>query len=95
MMTDDEIIAVVKAHKEGKQIQAAIFGFEHEEASWHDTPNPCWDFRNLYYRVKPESRKPREWVVWVNDLDYLVRGGVHPNEGNWRRTTVREVLDDE
>lgn len=91
-MTDDEIIAVVTAHKEGKQIQ---YRDSCRNTVWLDVlPSHIgFDFRNLDYRVKPEPRKPREWVVWVNDLDYLIMGDVRSGEGNWRRITVREVIE--
>lgn len=52
IMTDEEIIAVVTAHKEGKQIQQRSKGSK----DWNDTDKPNWNFYVLDYRVKPESK---------------------------------------
>ena len=49
MMTDDEIIAVVKAHKEGKEIEGRSF----EDREWFSAI-PTWNFEVCEYRVKPE-----------------------------------------
>lgn len=49
-MTDEEIIAVVTAHKEGKTIEFSLLGEEY----WTLTTFPHWDFSRYNYRVKPE-----------------------------------------
>jgi hypothetical protein len=60
-MKPEEIIAVVTAFKEGKQIEYKFCG----EAEWDTCPAPSWDFFTFDYRVKPEApKRPREW--WVN-----------------------------
>lgn len=53
-MTDKEIIEVVKAHSEGKQIQYC----NHNDVCWEDClhNNPIWHFGIYDYRVKPESK---------------------------------------
>lgn len=56
-MTDEEIIAVVTAHKEGKQIQQRSKGAK----TWNDTDNPNWNFYVLDYRVKPEGSRYRPY----------------------------------
>jgi hypothetical protein len=58
MMTDDEILEVVAAHKEGKKIQVQSIT---DRNLWYDEPAPTWNFANHNYRVAPEPRKPREW----------------------------------
>lgn len=60
-MSNDEIIAVVQAHKEGKQIEWRELGFQAEHMWMNAGEQPTWDFRHWEYRVKPEPRKPREW----------------------------------
>lgn len=52
-MTDKEIIAVVQAHSEGKQIQ-----YFNSEGEWRDCADnePCWEFCSTKYRVKPEPK---------------------------------------
>jgi len=59
-MSDDEIIAVVQAHKDGKQIQYRGLSPYHQ---WHNCRDnsPLWNFPDLCYRVKPE---PLE--CWAN-----------------------------
>ena len=52
-MTHDEMIAVIKAHKEGKKIQSQEIG----NPNWYDVQFPLWDFYNLDYRIKPEPRE--------------------------------------
>lgn len=50
-MTPDELIAVIQAYKEGKQIQ---WKAEHSEI-WRDCEgSPCWDFNHIDYRIKPK-----------------------------------------
>ena len=53
-MIDKEIIAIVQAHIEGKQIQY----YNDNEHEWRDCANnkPCWEFSTTKYRVKPESK---------------------------------------
>src|SRR5436190_20474355 len=55
-MTDDEIIAVVQAHKDGKQIQRcgkAPHYMVHKWNEWKDS-NPNWNFADFDYRTAPE-----------------------------------------
>ncbi len=58
MMTHNEMIEVIQAHRDGKKIQAKSILID-----WHDTVlnQPSWNFDVYDYRIKPE---PREW--WVN-----------------------------
>lgn len=51
-MTDDEIIAVVQAHRDGKQIEFRFCG----GGNWHDAPDPEWNFSHRDYRVAGEPR---------------------------------------
>lgn len=60
MMTDDEIIAVVKARKEGKKIQCR---FINNDRQWF-VAVPEWNFSRYVYRVKPEPL-----VCWVVKYD--------------------------
>ena len=58
-MTIDEMIAVLQAAKEGKQIQAR--SKHYPDGGWRDTDISSWHFFPFDYRVKPE---PREF--WIN-----------------------------
>jgi len=64
-MTDDEIITIVTAHKEGKQIQLRCSNIP----EWTDVVRnePSWNFEMIEYRVAPEPRKPREWWVCIDN----------------------------
>jgi hypothetical protein len=89
-MTDDEIVAVVQAHKEGKQIQLRCSNIP----EWTNVVRnePRWNFEFIEYRVAPEPRKPREWTVFVTPDKQII---------SWNNGTVdayglirvREVMD--
>ena len=90
-MSDDEILEVVQAHKEGKQIQWKTAN-EVPNLSWMDGAPLPWDFNKYQYRVAPEPRKPREWILPSSTPDMKGRpmsldkydGYIH----------VREVIED-
>jgi hypothetical protein len=70
-MSDDEIIAVVQARKDGKKIECrSILPSGWNKWSSVNWP-PVWNFEKAEYRVAPEPRKPREW--WVCNAPH----------GNW------------
>lgn len=57
MMTDDEILAVVQARKEGKRIVCR----DHiNTMPWTIDYNCSWDFRTYIYRIAPEPSKSCE-----------------------------------
>lgn len=51
-MSHEEMIAVITAHKEGKQIQARQIG----STNWVDIEDPSWNFVSVSYRIKPEPK---------------------------------------
>lgn len=56
-MTHDEMIEVIKAHKEGKSLQIRTRTFSKLNTQWSDLPkgeDPQWNFYSIEYRVKPE-----------------------------------------
>lgn len=96
-MTDDEIIEVVQAHKEGKKIQVRVLltskwykrGIDD---AWENMAICSWNFSDCEYRVAPEPRRPREWnlarrgdCLWLINENHVI-----PDE----IITVREVLND-
>lgn len=95
-MTTDEMIAVIQAYKDGKQIQYRNL---QPGAGWNDVSpdGPAWCFNEVEYRVKPEPPEPREFYLDASDPwkvgGYLIAyGSHHPHPGsNFIR--VREVLD--
>lgn len=50
--TIKEMIEVMRAFDEGKQIQLLCV-----DGSWRDT-NPCWNWSEFNYRIKPEPKEP-------------------------------------
>lgn len=94
MMTHDEMIDVIRAHREGKQIQ-----FSSPGNGWRNClDDPSWNFQTNCYRVKPE---PRE--IWVNVYDDNSYGSIHDTKEraiaycNAGGTTIRfrAVIDEE
>jgi hypothetical protein len=82
-MTHEEMIAVIQAHKEKKQIELRIKNFSNE---WIPTTDPTWDFNKCDFRIKPEQKqywaKPEDVPLWVyvyrkNYQDGLTRGYIH------------------
>lgn len=59
MMSHDEMVDVILAHKAGKTIQSKSTG---AGLGWLDLDEPYFNFGTVTYRIKPE---PREWVVEV------------------------------
>lgn len=102
-MTHDEMIEVIKAHKEGKRLERrSVGGFN----NWHDRPASVVDnfnFCDWEYRVK---REPFEcWAVIYGlpgevkvDSTYKTKEGAHHSmallAANTRVAKLREVLDD-
>lgn len=93
-MTDDEIIAVVTAKKEGKKIQSWCLLYDKE---WHDTEALQWNFAVYDYRVKPEPVELEAWffngkyqfsTLGMSELDknfYLQSG--------YKYKKMREVIE--
>lgn len=103
-MTDSEIIAVVTAHKEGKQIQHRLNDNTEgnpSEREWKDVEIGYawpWNFLERDYRVKPEPRKPREWWIEIqkeNLADDAWRKPMLTPDGKpvCKTIHVREVLE--
>jgi hypothetical protein len=53
MMTHDEMIAVIAAHRDGKALQTKS---NERDSKWEDCPCPLWNFAYVDYRVKPEPQ---------------------------------------
>jgi hypothetical protein len=63
-MEINDMIAVLRAAKEGKQIQHRRATPPFESGIWINSYGGCsWDFSEYDYRVKPEPPKPREWFL--------------------------------
>lgn len=68
-MKTEEMIAVMQAHVRGEAIQCRN---KRSAEAWRDpTPEICWNWPSVDYRIKP--REPREWT-----LGAPVSQGFHP-----------------
>ena len=85
MMTNDEMMIVLKAGSEGKDIEFS----HHKENNWHLKTSE-WDFYTLKYRVKPvepevieqfkyQREKRKEYVVAEDELEGFVDKRVGEN----------------
>lgn len=81
-MTPDEIIEVIQAYKEGKQIQYT--SSKHYHQLWEDTTHPTWDFSEFNYRIKP---KPRTYYVNVHP-DGIIQHYLHSSRKVAREDTL-------
>ena len=79
-MTHDEMIAVIQAHKEGKEVEWRPTGAER----WR-LATPLWDFDTCEYRIKPEPK-----TIWVNEYDD--DGYIYNNEQNAKRSAAGHAL---
>lgn len=68
-MTHDEMIAVLTAAKEGKQVQ--IRGKHNPAARWVNTQQPLWDFSTFSYRVGPERITSKPYRRWLATTDMV------------------------
>jgi hypothetical protein len=59
MMTHDEMIAVIQAHKDGKKLEFRDQRFT-KFKEWVQCLEPHWNFKDCDYRIKPEPR-----ILWV------------------------------
>lgn len=51
MKTIEEMIAVMQAYADGKEIE-----YSSDNEIWSKAKNPFWDWDNYDYRIKPEGR---------------------------------------
>ena len=66
-MSPQEMIDVIQAHKDGKQIQ---FLYKTEKPSsdncWLDAKTPTWNFTSYNYRIKPKTPKTMHEYLLCN-----------------------------
>lgn len=90
MMTDDQILEVVRAHKEGKKIECRYMD---EDSLWGTWSSGIWKFSEYQYRVALEPRKPLEWNAWyLPESKGLTDAWMEMHQAaGWRPIKVREV----
>ena len=77
-MTPQEIINVVKAFEEGKEIE---FQHKNSEFNWQTVTKPTWNFNSFNYRVKliekelleknPDTNFLRTTKLWWDEFESL------------------------
>lgn len=79
-MSEKDIIEVIVAHQNHKQIQVRRMGRAQgfRDGKWYDVVNPRWNFEDNDYRVAPEPRKAREWDLYVSDNGHVYDPHVAP-----------------
>lgn len=63
MKTIDEMIEVMKAYKDRKEIEVK----DGDDNSWFDVQFPSWDWLHKDYRIKPE--KPQKKIISYGSAD--------------------------
>jgi hypothetical protein len=84
-MSADEMIAVIQAHKEGKQIQCQLNNVSRRIIRWEDVDKPTWDFDTFRYRIKPAEPKKVKMLCWFDGGVLVWRDSRLPVPGNWIR----------
>jgi hypothetical protein len=65
-MDHNAMIAVIAAHRDGKEIEARYRNRPQLTNQWAKcTVGVSWDFNLFEYRIKPEPPKPREWWLYL------------------------------
>ena len=73
-MTHDEMIEVIQAHKEGKEIEYK----SNVTGEWCASGKPAWDFQCFEYRIKATPPEPK--TIWVNECGVGYADEVHESE---------------
>ena len=97
-MTRDETrnaILIMEAYMDGYEIQLCGKHWNPRESlkpDWSDTDDPCWDFDNCYYRIKPTA-KLRPWTADEVPLGAQVRSkSYHPASRSLITTSGNAML---
>ena len=76
-MSPQEMIDVIQAHKDGKQIQYQIHDWKNTR--WEDvTIHPCWDFGRTNFRIKPKAPKTmHQYLLYTPSQQYVNTNGFY------------------
>lgn len=87
-MDHNQMIEVIAAHRDGKEIQFRLPYFD-----WHDAgDSPDWDFSCRDYRIKPSPPKPREfWLIPISPDEFMTAREKEPGP-HIKSIRVIEVL---
>lgn len=83
-MTHDEMIAVIEAARDGKQIESRPVSNQHPSLKWRDGTGLIFDFVRYEYRVKPEPKRPTPEEI-AADVDRT--------NGNYARCCLKKLRE--
>lgn len=82
-MTPQEIINVVKAFEEGKEIEVTLRSIEKDiNSKWAITKKPVWNFNTFTYRViqKQKEKELYQYLIYNSKLNkYQTTFGLYQN----------------
>lgn len=81
MKTTQEMIAVMQAYVDGKEIELAPNCYANK--TWKDTSNPRWDWYQFDYRVKEEPKQPEYIPFTFEDAVFLIGKSVRRKNNKW------------
>ena len=61
-MTPQEIINVIKAFEEGKEIE---YREKNSKIPWKVASTPCWNFHNYNYQVKQKEKELYQYLIHI------------------------------
>lgn len=77
MKTIQEMIAVMQAYEDGKEIQLRLL----TDSKYYDCKNPGWNWDNYDYREKEELKKPEYVPFTFEDADFLIGKAIKSKDG--------------
>lgn len=78
-MTTKEIIAVLQAFDEGKDIEVQLTPVDGKY--WTATKTPSWNFSDNKYRIKPKPTREEITALWVKENNIVVGSKVKVVKG--------------
>lgn len=75
-MDTKEMIEVMQAHIDGKEIQIVFRDDSVASPGWEKIPNPSWNWSKYVYRIAPEPKKEGRWErveIEIKDGWYRLR----------------------
>jgi hypothetical protein len=76
-MDTKEMIEVMQAHIDGKEIQIVFRDDSVASPGWEKIPIPSWNWSKYVYRIAPEPKKEGRWerveVILTGDSLYMFR----------------------
>jgi hypothetical protein len=87
-MSPQEMIDVIQAHKDGKQIQFSFkTGKPSSDNYWIDAKTPTWNFTSYNYRIKPKAPKTmHQYLLYTPSQQYV--------NTSWFYSSIEDAIKD-